>query len=217
MSNCWNTAVPRAAKAAVGVFLLLVGVALPYQALARSGGFMGVQAGWSSNDAEVAEGFQFGADYLEARIDGISADGMAGGAFLGYGWQGINGFFAVEANLGVSSADADIKVTASSGSDTVSLEAGVNHGLGVLMGMHAEGATPYLRLGWQVARYEMQSDKQTHDGFRYGLGALIPLRDRLDLRMEWTQTRFGSESYFDDTVEIEPTESLFSVGISSRF
>lgn len=88
------------------------------------------------------------------------------------------------------------------------------------MGMHVEGATPYLRLGWQAARYEMEgadSDEQTHDGFRYGVGALIPLRDRLDLRMEWTQTRFGSEPYSNDTVEVEPTESLFSVGVSSRF
>lgn len=114
----------------IGVMLLLLGVAAPYQALARSGGFMGVQAGWSNNDAEVTERLQIGADYLETEIDGISADGAAGGTFLGYGWQGINGLFAVETNFGVSSADADIKATVSSGSTsatgTVSLEAGIN-------------------------------------------------------------------------------------------
>ncbi|GAA5129363.1 outer membrane beta-barrel protein [Alloalcanivorax gelatiniphagus] len=192
-----------------GVIPLAAVLALPVNAEAREGLFLGVGAGWSGSDVQLDAG-------PALDIDGAAADGLAGIAFAGYGWRGRQGFFAVEANMGARNADADINFSGGK----ISVESSTSYGLGVLLGGTLEGATPYLRLGWQVSNYEVnafQSDDQDHDGFRYGLGALLPLQEDLDMRLEWTQTRYGAEKYFQDQLEVEPTENLFSVALSLRY
>ncbi|MCC4310020.1 porin family protein [Alcanivorax marinus] len=194
---------------AVGVIPLVAMLALPGNAQAREGLFLGVGAGWSGSDVEM----DFGQGI---EINGIAADGLAGLAFAGYGWRGRRGFFAVEANMSARNADAEIRAPGGKGK----VESSTSYGLGVLLGSELEAASPYLRLGWQVANYEvqdLQSDDQDHNGFRYGLGALLPLQEGLDMRLEWTQTRYGAEKYFQNQLEVEPTENLFSVALSLRY
>lgn len=194
----------------VGAVPLAILLSFPMHAEARDGLFFGVGAGWSGNNVKID------LDQM-VEIDGIAADGMAGMAFAGYGWQGVHGFFAVEANLGTRTADAEIKAGMLGKAE---LEASTSYGLGVLIGSTLEGVSPYLRLGWQVANYEVkdfQSDDQNHDGFRYGVGTLLPLRNDLDLRLEWSQTRYGEEDYFDSGITLEPTENLFSLALSLHY
>ena len=186
---------------AAGSLALVLG--LPSQAMAREGVFFGAAAGWSNNDVELAGG-------------DVSVDGAGGSMFAGYGWQSIHGFFAVEGNIGIRNAEGDLIAFSDS-----SIESDMSYGLGVLLGGRLEGATPYLRLGWQTSNYELKggadSDDQDHDGIRYGIGALLPLQRNLDMRLEWSQTRYSEESYFDGALELEPTESLFTVGLSLHY
>jgi len=196
---------------ATGVMGLALGMSS--QAVAREGAFLGAGAGWSSNKVEVSAGDA-------ANLDGLAADGLGGTVFVGYGWRSIHGFFAIEANMGMRDAEAEETVRSGGATLKTRVESDLSYGLGVLLGGRLEGATPYLRLGWQTSNYEINgpaSDDQDHDGVRYGVGALLPLQDNLDMRLEWNQTRYSEEEYFDGGLELEPTESLFTVGLSLRY
>ncbi|MBL7252067.1 outer membrane beta-barrel protein [Alloalcanivorax marinus] len=207
-------------KNRLGVYMVAGSLALvlglPSQVMAREGGFIGAGMGWSSNHVEMSSS-ALGARY---NLDGLAADGLGGSIFAGYGWRSIHGFFAIEANMGMRDAEAEETLRSGGVTDKAQVESDVSYGLGILLGGRLEGATPYLRLGWQTSNYEVSgadSDDQDHDGIRYGVGALLPLQENLDMRLEWNQTRYGEEDYFDGALELKPTESLFTVGVSLRY
>lgn len=74
--------------------------------------------------------------------------------------------------------------------------------------MAREGGFIGAGMGWSSNHVEMSSS---------ALGALLPLQENLDMRLEWNQTRYGEEDYFDGALELKPTESLFTVGVSLRY
>ena len=195
-------------------------------AVAREGGFMGVHAGWLDAATDIN---MIVAGDSEARVESVAVDGGAGGAFVGYGWEGMHGFLALEANLGLNAGTSKL----SAGNLEGRLESGPTYGLGALMGLNLNGGmATYLRVGWQVGKYELKirdadpvdgfsaSDEKTHDGLRVGVGTLIPLTERTDVRLEWGKTFHSREDYFRDDadrVTIKPRESHFMVGVSTRF
>lgn len=204
--------------------LVFVGMMLAMGAQAREGGFAGVQGGWMDSNTELTlEEPGVG----KVSIDGLDADGFVGGAFIGYGWRGISGFFAVEANLGVSNAKADLK----DGDYKGELEAGTTYGAGVLMGRDLVGdGAVFLRLGWQETEFELSerypsmgyawSKEKRHGGPRAGIGVVLPASPTLDWRLEWYKTWYEDLDYSDVPgmeVVLEPTESIFSAGVSFRF
>mgnify|MGYP002737642869 CR=1 FL=1 len=184
--------------------------------------FVGGQLGYQDNDLEVKNS---GPGYSDS--GDISLSGVAGGLFTGVKFDVGNGMFiAPELNVGTSDADGALDV----GGYRAKAEASTSYGAGVLLGADVTSNTSfYGRLGYQRTKYKLKesvtgygsfSDSEKFDGFRYGVGVENKLTPDVALRLDWSQTRYSSENFSDQSggkTKFEPTESLFQVGVSYRF
>ncbi|HSH46967.1 MAG TPA: porin family protein [Halomonas sp.] len=188
--------------------------------------FIGGQLGYQDNDLEAKfsePGYGLSNDF--------SLSGVAGGLFTGVKFDVGNGMFiAPELNVGTSDADGTLEVTDGADRTRVKAEASTSYGAGVLVGADVTPSTSfYGRLGYQRTKYKLKgsvtgygssSDSEKFDGFRYGVGVENKLTPDVALRLDWSQTRYSSESYSyqsGEKMKFEPTESLFQVGVSYRF
>ncbi|MDR5907012.1 porin family protein [Franzmannia qiaohouensis] len=185
--------------------------------------YVGGQLGYQNVDMEESETWQggsFSQDY--------SVSGLAGGLFAGARFDVTpKVFLAPEVNIGTSNADGGW--TNGSG-NFFEFEAKNSYGFAVLTGYSLADATDvYARLGYQRTKFEATSGgpnldnasaSDTFGGFRYGVGMETAIGAQTALRLDWSQTRYSSESYdggFNNTTTFDPTESLFQVGIVVSF
>lgn len=196
--------------------LTIAAVVLPLcmAAQAREGAYIGANLAWSQIDTNSHGGVL--ADRSEKKDDGFG-----GALYAGYGRMGANGFLALEVNAAMS----DTKVNLQLGHDKSTLEMKDSYGAGFLMGANLpHNFAAYARLGWQQSEFENKnsdagnswSKKSTHDGLRYGVGAMIPLHERLDIRVELARTDYNRKAYTQG-VEIKPSVNEVILGASFRF
>lgn len=170
-------------------------------------------------DSETWQGGSYSQDY--------SVSGLAGGVFAGARFDVTpRVFLAPEVNIGTSNADGGW--TNSSGT-SYELEAKNSYGIALLTGYSiAEATDVYARLGYQRTKFEAtyagpnfdsEIDSDTFGGFRYGVGMETAIGAQTALRLDWSQTRYSSESFDKQwgTRTFDPTESLFQVGVVVSF
>ena len=233
------------------ILLSAFALAIPCSATALEGGFIGLAAAVGTTSAQLgghySEAWQLGTGtVIETEFAsgdlGISSNG--GNFFLGYGWRGRQGFFALEANMAVLSGRDGIEtgfseieldqngdvVNVFSESYGLEIEGVSSYGASILMGMemgHAGDATLFLRAGWQVARYDMRltgalsgSKRENFEGPRAGLGVVLPITETVGFRMEWSRHFTNTEKLYSnewEKVELELDRDLFEAGILIRF
>lgn len=160
----------------------------------------------------------------DLKSEGLGASGYSGGVYGGLRFGGDDGFFAVELNY--SSSNAEYK-DSFEGSETT-IEAGTGYGLGFLVGTTLDKAKLYARLGGQRTDFDIKDGIGTDSiedempwGFRFGVGAELPLDDVLSLRADWSRTFYDeiiSENPFTGReFTYEPEQTLFQIGITATF
>lgn len=196
--------------------LTIAAVVLPLcmAAQAREGAYIGANLAWSQID-------------IEAIVDtpyskGSDKDYGAGGAiYAGYGRMGANGFLALEINVDAS----DAKISEKESGTAITYEKKESFGAGVLMGANLpHNFAAYARVGWQQSDFRLGVDvgasqasvRKEHDGIRYGVGAMIPLHEILDLRLEANHTYYNKKHYADN-LQGRPKENQIQAGLTLRF
>lgn len=196
--------------------------------------FVGAQLGHQSN----AINFDYNATGLDPQLGGVTganfgsefnASGLAGSIFLGAKIYTSDSFFiAPEINFGTTDATSDLSVGLEDIAEiSAEMEAGTSYGIGALLGVDIlPEASIYSRLGYQYTVYELAisdgfdviSDRETFNGFRYGFGIETDLSSKTSIRLDWSQTSYSSEGYSEsgETFSFEPTESLFKLGVSYK-
>lgn len=196
--------------------LTIAAVVLPLcmAAQAREGAYIGANLAWSQIDASSSGGV------LTERVD-KKDDGFGGALYAGYGRMGANGFLALEVNAAMSDTKVDIKL----GHDKSTLEIKDSFGAGFLMGANLPyNFAAYARVGWQNSEFKNSNTENNkhwektskHDGIRYGVGALIPLHEMIDVRIEFARTDYNKKTYTHDT-KIKPSTNEVMLGASLRF
>ncbi|WFM71357.1 outer membrane beta-barrel protein [Halomonas sp. CKK8] len=123
-------------------------------------------------------------------------------------------------------------------------ESGKTYGIAALAGLEVTPSTSvYARLGYQRTEFEYSrgwsssseysdpwgsgsssdgdsySEDESFGGIRYGVGMETAIGERVAVRLDWSQTDYSSEDFdvYDQTIEIDPTESLFQAGVVYKF
>jgi outer membrane immunogenic protein len=193
--------------------------------------FVGAQAGYQNVDMEYTESESVAGFSQSGSLD-YSLTGLAGGVFAGARFNLSPDFYlAPEVNLGTSNADGGLSYSDSDGDFySYQFEAGRTYGVGVLAGYNLTDATSvYGRLGYQRTRFEVSesgtgldgwSEDDNFSGARFGAGIETSLSSNLALRLDWSQTRYSSETYDlgqGESVTFDPAESLFQAGVVFSF
>jgi len=192
--------------------LTIAAVVLPLcmAAQAREGAYIGANLAWSQIDAEatVETPYSKGSD---------KDYGTCGAIYAGCGRMVANGFLALEINIDASDAKISEK--------TITYEKKESFGAGFLMGANLpHNFAAYARVGWQQSDFRLGVDvgasqasvRKEHDGIRYGVGAMIPLHEILDLRLEANHTYYNKKHYADN-LQGRPKENQIQAGLTLRF
>src|SRR5690625_1658592 len=190
--------------------LTIAAVVLPLcmAAQAREGAYIGANVAWSQIDTSSSGGV------LTERAD-KKDDGFGGALYAGYGRMGANGFLALEVNAAMSDTKVDIKL----GHDKSTLEMKDSFGAGFLMGANLpHNFAAYARVGWQNSKFknlnydgnDQWTRFSTHDGLRYGVGAMAELNEFIDLRFVLHRTDYNRKTYSDYGTSIKPSENALA-------
>ncbi|WP_432284135.1 outer membrane protein [Aminobacter sp. BA135] len=187
-----------------------------------TGGYVGVQAGYSWADATVV---------YEDTIDGGIADGYAalaprgamGGFYAGYGHQLANDVvLGVETDLQFGSASSSAQGRLRSGGEDADFrytsKLDWSASLRVRLGYGAGRFQPYVSAGVTVAEFDFSrttvfpylpiSLSNTHAGWTIGAGLEYAATDNLVLRTEYRYTDFGSQDLDLLSNGLRPTATL---------
>jgi outer membrane immunogenic protein len=195
-------------KAVFGAALLC---ALPTVAHAEAfdGPYAGVEGGLDNYElsAKGDAGFLDPAlAGVDVKADGLSANGVAGGIFAGYNFAVSTAFVGVE-GFGRES-DANFKLVATDGTDTLGLRVRAKESYGVAgrVGFRVTpGTALFARVGWVNTRFKAAfndgtgwvSGHDTQSGIEYGAGIETRLSPKVSLRAEYVAADYGSADLGD--------------------
>ena len=203
------------------ILIIASALMLVSSAVTAEGLYGGVGLGWSDTQYTYIEK-ETGFGNLE--ID-YGASGPATSLFGGYRLNLNNDLLlAFEVNVALSSAKGEDKFEDFS----FKSEQKAGYGIAALLGSRLGDNLIYGRLGYQMTAYEVtlsepgfsESWKETHGGIRLGLGAELPLNDRVMLRLDWSRTWHSEETYLSEpgfSIAFEPEESLFQAALVLQY
>ena len=160
---------------------------------------------------------------IDASLDGLSGNGVAGSVYAGYHANFGGGFAAVEGFVGLS--DASMGLSVSDGVDTISVSARAKESYGVAARVGAKlgrSAAVYARGGWVNTRFKVSasdgvdtfSDSETEDGFQYGGGLEVMVAPKMSMRAEYVISDYGSAG-LGDGVSLD--NGSFKAGLTFRY
>lgn len=163
-------------------------IAAPAAAETFSGPYAGVEVGLDNYEIQgedlVADGDAF---------DGLSANGIMGGIFVGYDLPLGRAFVGVEANANLS----DASLTYSDGVDTLSVKAKESYGVTARLGAMLNDSTGlYARAGWANTKFraEVSGDAASDHDDALVLGAGVETRVGAgSLRAEYVRADYSDE------------------------
>ncbi|NIJ15637.1 outer membrane immunogenic protein [Sphingobium vermicomposti] len=159
-------------------------------------------------------------------FDGLSANGVGGGLYVGYDYALSNAvFFGVEANANLSSASLSADL---GGLADAKIRARESFGLSARLGyMLADNTGVYARGGWQSTKFKSSlsdgvdtfTTKTTQDALVYGAGLETRVGAQTSIRVEYLIEDFGSAGLNRDLGlnGIRVDNNKLSLGISYRF
>ena len=151
------------------------------------GFYLGFQAGYdmSNVDYSLTDGIN------TLSLEGFSASGAEGGAYVGYGVVGGGVYWGLEAYVNYSSAEFTLTAT---GLGTATTEAGFTYGGALRLGCFAgENALIYGKVAVQNTAFEqtvtgLGSADETLTGVGVGLGIEVAIATNTYLRLEYQHT-----------------------------
>ena len=157
--------------------------------------------------------------------------GLGRGIFIGYGTYYNRWYLGIEGDYEHSTTDID-HAKDKLGAQTIEVASGDSAGIDVRLGYALPGSNlVYVRLGRVRSEFDTYNafsgspagaydDTDTVWGSRYGIGADIPLSDRLFLRLDYSHANYDdyNVSYSDSlgkvgTTDYDPERSTFRVGL----
>lgn len=191
-----------------------------------SGPYIGAQISRDAYEVK-AEGTDLG--FADLDLDGISANGVGGGLYVGYDYALTNSvFFGVEANANYSGASASVSLD--DGTDSISgkVRARESFGASARLGfMLADSTGLYAKGGWQSTKFKLSYDdgvdafteKDTQDALVYGAGLETRIGTQTSIRVEYLIEDYGSAGLNRDldTNGIRVDNNKLSLGISWRY
>lgn len=134
------------------------------------------------------------ADYNWNDVDALSgktADGIGGGIYGGYNWQFDNYVLGVESDLGFSGANATVAgLKADQG-----LFGSVRGRVGYVFNPFMLYATGGVAASQNKLENALSSDTRTNVGWTAGVGAEAAITDKVNARIEYRYSDYGSKSY----------------------
>lgn len=200
-----------------------------------TGGYIGVQAGYSWGDATV---------FYEDTLDGGLADGYAAlaprgamaGFYAGYGHQFANNVvLGVETDLQFGSTSSSVQGRLRSGGEDASFrytsKMDWSASLRARLGYGAGRFQPYVSAGVTLAEFDFSrtatfpylpiSLSNTHAGWTIGAGLEYAATDNMVLRTEYRYTDFGSQDLDLLSNGLRPTATLrthdLRLGVAYKF
>ncbi|AXI43286.1 outer membrane beta-barrel protein [Sulfitobacter sp. SK011] len=155
-----------------------------------------------------------------------AGQGFSGAVFAGYGQQFGDWYLGAEAELELSSAGWNIERNPTGRIYSVGKQHALNAMLRVGYVVN-DSVLLYGRAGYSVGRFETdytyagttvrQSD--TLSGLRIGAGVEFALSEKVNLRMDYTYTDYGSHqvNYGSGIDSFDTSENHFQVGLAYRF
>lgn len=192
-----------------------------------SGPFIGAQVSRDAYEVK-AEGTDLGGG-LSLDFDGISANGVGGGIFVGYDYAlSQNVFFGVEANANISSASASVELSDGVDSINAKVSARESFGLSARLGyMLAEKTAVYARGGWQTTNFRLRAfdgvdtfrTSEYQDAAVYGAGLETRIGSQTTVRVEYLIEDYGSAGLNNDLGAngIRVDNNKLSLGVSWRY
>lgn len=174
---------------AFAVAAIVASVSAPAFAETFQGSYIGAEVGHDSYEIKGADVLGSGLDF-----DGVSANGIVGGVFVGYDMPiTANVFAGIEAFGNLSAA----KVSISDGVDTVSAKARFSYGVAARLGVMLNDSTAvYARGGMIETRFKLSdgvdSVSNTQTGFQYGGGIETRVGSNASVRVEYVANDYGS-------------------------
>lgn len=208
------------------VALAVVAGATSAHAETFSGPYVGAQISRDSYEIK-AEGTDLGFAALD--LDGLSANGIGGGLYVGYDYALSNTvFFGVEANANYSGASLSAELTDGTDSINGKVRARESFGLsGRLGAMLSDSTAVYAKGGWQSTKFKLNAfdgvdsykAKDTQDALVYGAGLETRISAQTSIRVEYLIEDYGSAGLNSglDTNGIRVDNNKLSLGISMRY
>lgn len=208
------------------VALAVVAGATSAHAETFSGPYVGAQISRDSYEIK-AEGTDLGFAALD--LDGLSANGIGGGLYVGYDYALSNTvFFGVEANANYSGASLSAELTDGTDSINGKVRARESFGLsGRLGAMLSDSTAVYAKGGWQSTKFKLNAfdgvdsykAKDTQDALVYGAGLEARISAQTSIRVEYLIEDYGSAGLNSgfDTNGIRVDNNKLSLGISMRY
>jgi len=162
-------------------------------------------------------------------LDGLSANGIGGGLYVGYDYALSNTvFFGVEANANYSGASLSAELTDGTDSINGKIRARESFGLsGRLGAMLSDSTAVYAKGGWQSTKFKLNAfdgvdsykAKDTQDALVYGAGLETRISAQTSIRVEYLIEDYGSAGLNSgfDTNGIRVDNNKLSLGISMRY
>lgn len=180
------------------------------------GAYAGLNIGHNSTDVKITE------DWTPSSFE-LGASGMDYGLMDGYG-QTVNGDIYLGAEMEANLSSADSKITY--GADTLKLSKKNSYGVAVRAGYDMGSVLPYVRVGYNRAKFESElsgtytgKGSDTLGGIALGAGMEAKVSDNVSLRGEFVHTAYGKSTDTDgtNTITAKPTENVARVGVAFRF
>lgn len=201
------------------VIFVIIGTATTNAAL-FGGHYVGINLGYNVVELEVSS--------VTGRVNFLSASGINGGIFSGYGHRIGKFYIGSEAEVSWSDADHEMFLNDVGMLLAISQEAALSLSarIGVML---TDNTLAYVRCGWTQTWFSwkdaniLQNDmaqkvrfpwKDTN-GPRVGVGLEAAVTQRLTLRTDYTHTDYNVE--YIDQVSYHPDERLFRVGLVLNF
>jgi outer membrane immunogenic protein len=156
-------------------------------------------------------------------LDGLSGDGIAGGAFAGYQVGFGSAFAALEGFARLTSASMELSGTDGVDDFLLKAEAKESYGVAARLGVKVARSTGvYGRLGWVSTKFKTTLDdtfdvytaRETEDAIQYGAGVETMVGPQISLRVEYVLADYG-EAGLGDGVSLD--SGSFSAGLGFRF
>jgi outer membrane immunogenic protein len=171
------------------IFALVAATALSTPALAEpfSGPYVGVEVGLDNYEGKGSDVFAPG-----DRFNGISGNGIVGGAYAGFDMPVSGNFFAgVEANASLSGAKATYDDTA----DRLTIKAKESFGASARLGLMVNDSTgAYARAGWQNTKFRADlngvRDSDRDDALVLGGGIETRVGSNASIRVEYNHANY---------------------------
>lgn len=176
-----------------------------------TGPYVGMAVAYDSYEVKASDVFVAGDNF-----DGLSGNGIAGGAFFGYDVPlGANFFGGVELAAELSDASISYDDTV----DSFSVKAKESYGVSGRLGTMLNDSTGlYARLGWMNTRFKASfngaSDSETEDAFTYGAGVETRVGGNATVRVEYNFRDYGNAGLGSG---VSVKNGQVQAGVSYRF